>query len=72
MTTPTNQAAPKAPNTTLGSKNTTPGLKLGPKTLCPPKPPLPDALKTTKHTIILDHANPETRVKYSMDTGEIT
>ena len=64
-TTPMNQAAPK-------TTATTPGPKLGPKPLCPPKPPLPDALKTMKHTIILDHANPETRVKYSMDAREVT
>ena len=36
------------------------------------KPPLPNALKTTKHTIILDHSNPDTKAKYGLDAGELT
>lgn len=48
------------------------GPKPGPKSLCQQKPPLSDALKTTKHMIILDHTDPETKSKYSMDAGEIT
>ena len=44
----------------------------GPKSLHPTKPPLPDALKTTKHTIILDHANPDTKALYTLDASELT
>ena len=62
---PTTQPIHKPPNTT-------PGSKPDPKSLRPPKPPLLDALKTMKHTIILDHANPDTKAKYSMDAGEVT
>ena len=38
----------------------------------PTKPPLPDALKMTKHTIILDHTNPDTKALYSLNAGELT
>jgi hypothetical protein len=62
---------PTAP-TTPKPPTTTPGAKQGPKSLRPTKPPLPNALKMTKHTIILDHANPETKAKYSMDAREVT
>ena len=58
--------------TTPANKQTQSGSKLNPKSLCPQKPPLPDALKMTKHTIILDHVNPDTRSKYSLDAGELT
>ena len=43
-----------------------------PKSLRPTKPPLPDALKTTKHTIILDHTNADTKALYALDAGELT
>ena len=58
-------ATPAKPNPTKPTPTTL-------KTLRPQKPPLPDDLKTTKHTIILDHTNPETRSKYSLDAGELT
>ena len=55
------QPKPQGPSTTLG-----------PKSLQKVKTPLPDTLKTTKHTIILDHAHPDTKFYYGMDAGEIT
>ena len=70
QTTPSTPAAPTSTTMTKPA-NTTTGPK-PPSKSKPQKPPLPDALKTTKHTIILDHANPETRTKYAMDAGEIT
>ena len=60
----TTQAAP--------APTTTPALKPGPKSTKPTKPPLPDALKTTKHTIILDHTQPGTKALYSLNAGELT
>ena len=57
--------APTKPTKAPNNSNT-------PKSLRPAKPPLLDALKTTKHTIILDHADPDTKSKYSMDAGEVT
>ena len=65
----TTQAAP-APTTTTGSKPT--ASKPGPKPTKPTKPPLPDALKTTKHTIILDHTRPDTKALYALNAGEVT
>ena len=44
-----------------------------PAKLTPPaKPPLPDALKTTKYTIILDHTAPTAKALYSLDAGTLT
>ena len=62
----TTQPAP-APSTTP-----TPAMKPGSKLTKPTKPPLPDALKTTKHTIILDHTLPDTKTLYSLNAGELT
>ena len=62
----TTQPAP-APSTTP-----TPATKPGSKLTKPTKPPLPDALKTTKHTIILDHTLPDTKTLYSLNAGELT
>ena len=64
------------PPTPLASTTTSPKLnpaaKPGPKPAKPTKPPLPDALKTTKHTIILDHTNPDSKALYSLNAGELT
>ena len=67
----------KSPSTTAQptpapSKTPNPAPKSGPKPTKPTKPPLPDALKTTKHTIILDHTLPDTKALYSMNAGEVT
>ena len=51
---------------------TTTLMMSGPKSLQKPKPPLPDALKTTKHTIILDHTSPDAKAQYVMDAGDLT
>ena len=65
MTTPPTNPVPKTPGQP-------PATKPNPKSAKPAKPPLPDALKMTKHTIILDHANPDTKALYSLDASELT
>ena len=50
----------------------TPTTKAGSKPSKPTKPPLPDALKMMKHTIILDHTHPDTKALYSLNAGELT
>jgi hypothetical protein len=78
FTTVTRQCKNKPPTTQPTTPTTTkpppppPATKPGPKSLCPTKPPLPDALKTTKHTIILDHSDPDTKAKYALDARELT
>ena len=70
-----NKSEAAKPTTTPQPNTTKPAQTLSKptlKSLRPQKPPLPDALKTTKHTIILDHVNPDTRSKYSLDAGELT
>jgi hypothetical protein len=64
--TPAKPSTPVTPTTKPGPSPT------GPKSLRPTKPPLPDALKTTKHTIILDHTNADTKALYALDAGELT
>lgn len=64
---------PKAQNApTLMGTNTQAQTMTGPELLRKPKPPLPDALKTTKHTIILDHTHPDTKSQYNMNASKIT
>jgi hypothetical protein len=58
--------------TTTPPKPQGPSTTSGPKSLWKVKPPLPDTLKTIKHTIILDHAHPDMNSRYSMDAEEIT
>ena len=65
LPTSTTTTTPKPPALTSVNKQS-------PKSLHPSKPPLPDALKTMKHTIILDHVNRDTKAKYSIDAGELT
>jgi hypothetical protein len=65
--TPKAQNAPTSTGTNTQAQTTT-----GPKSLRKPEPPLPNALKTTKHTIILNHTHPDTKSRYNMDASEIT
>ena len=62
----------QTPAETTQAPGPAPSTKPGPKSTKPTKPPLPDALKTTKHTIILDHTNPDTKALYSLNAGELT
>lgn len=71
-TTTPSTATTNAPAKTTSAMTPTSNKPNTPKSLRPNKPPLPDTLKTTKHTIILDHSHPDTKGKYSIDAGELT
>jgi hypothetical protein len=65
---PTTLTSTPTPMTLTPASTTKPATKPAK----PTKPPLPDALKTTKHTIILDHTLPDTKALYSLNAGELT
>ena len=71
-TTSATTPAPTIPTKPAPKPSGQPPTTTRPKSLCPTKPPLPDALKTMKHTIILDHTNPATKALYALDAGELT
>ena len=68
---PATTTSPTNPSKPTPKSSGPPPAAAGPKSLRPTKPPLLDALKTTKHTIILNHTHPDTKALYALDAGEL-